>query len=77
MENYRRRRKDLEKALRELQRQGIVTTPLSQTAQGEMIAFFQNELLTSTQILTLFDKKDLTLEGVRRMIDEKLSSKPK
>src|SRR2546430_8608423 len=60
MENYRNRRKDMEKALRELRRQGLVTGPPSLTAQGEMIGFLRHGVLTSSQILKLLDSKELT-----------------
>jgi len=74
MENYRNRRKDMEKALRELRRQGLVTGPPSLTAQGEMIGFLRHGVLTSSQILKLLDSKELTHEGVRKMIEQKRSS---
>lgn len=75
MENYNKRRKDLEKALRELHCQGVVTTPLLQTAQGELIIFIGNDVLTSPQILALLDRNELTLSGVRKMIERKLKSR--
>jgi hypothetical protein len=77
MENYRKRRKNMEKALRELRRQGLVTAPPSLTAQGEMIVFLRDGMLTSTQILSLFDSKELTPEGIRKLIEQKRSSEAK
>jgi len=74
MENYRNRRKDMEKALREFRRHGLVTGPPSLTAQGEMIVFLRDGVLTSSHILKLLDSKELTHEGVRKMIEQTRSS---
>ena len=75
MENYKNRRKDLEDALRQLRRQGFALSPAFQTAEGEMLIYAENHGLTSDDILKLFDRKELTPEGIDKLLKDKNSSR--